>query len=509
MLTLAIGLTRARRLTHLISHALPQDQFHLIEVNLLQKLEARVALSALLTRNAAVLLVPVLLAATAFFFYFLAMLGSPTAVTVGNVFDTFLGFVLRQGLPLAFALFVSLRVNALENVVALASLHKISKFLEYAPMKWMLTQKLSIDLGLISEIMRVLFVVFTLGSVLVATTVQVSTMPWDGKYSNYGSCADGIRSGHEQHIDCGGPESNCPLSCREKYGEYILIPADRDCTQVDGFVHITTQRACTAAYRTWARSNNRTTTVSNTEVYEDVRDMQALQEGWQQAGWSDGFRCGAFSMPRIDFGFETFNRVSFPALFSCWKNNKFGQEPYAYLCYHSAGSCKVRQSGEDNIHFEEMLSCPGKNAVFASAWRNISGPFPRLATNWRSDGHVATFHASVGSKGDCAEIEVLNSGQSGAQVVFALACNATDQVNQCRKSNNVKVTVEHYSSSIQSIIERTSKKIALVVSPIASMANATVYDLKIKSQDIVVKSGSTFFLVTDRSSGSMKIRLCV
>ena len=455
------------------------------------------------------LLVPVLLAATSFFFYFLDMLASPTPRTVGTVVDAFLGIALRQGLPLVFALFVSLRVDALENVVALASLRKISKFLEYAPMKWMLTQKLSIDLGLFAEITRLLFVVFTFSTVFVAVTVQKSTTPWDGNYNQYGSCADGIRSGLEQHIDCGGPESNCPQSCREKYGEYVLIPSDRDCAQVDGFVHITTQRACTAAYKTWARLNNRTTTVSNTEVYEGVRDIQALHEAWQYADWSDGFRCGAFSMPRVDFGLEIFDRVAFPALFSFWKTNDQQQKPHAYFCYARAGSCKARTSGKDDIHFEEMLSCPGQNALFASAWRNISGPFPTPATNWRSGGHVVEFHASNSSKGDCAEIKVVNAGDSGAQVVFTLACNVSDAADQCPKNNHVKLTVEDYSPSMLSIITGSDAKRALMISPTTSMTNATIYDLKIKSQNILVKSGSTLVLVSDRSSGSMTITLCV
>ena len=219
-----------------------QPHSRLVEVNLLHKLKARVALSAIITKKTRVLLVPAAVALVSLFFSFLETAISSSAAEAAIV--NFLGVALRQAVPLIIALYVSWRTDILENLVGQASLRKISDYLEYAPKGWMLGEKTSLNTRLLAKGSCGLALLFAFCSVYVNANRRYLCMPWEtqAKYEHFGTCADGIRTGLEQHMDCGGPETSCPQTCREKYGEYILIPADRECGDVDGYAHITTQR---------------------------------------------------------------------------------------------------------------------------------------------------------------------------------------------------------------------------------------------------------------------------
>ena len=480
-----------------------------VQLNLLKQLKARVGLSALLTRNTRVLLLPPLLSVGTLLFYYLATAIRPVKSHVLGLISMNITYL--HTLPLFFALFLSSRMGILESLVAQASLRKISDYLQHAPKGWMVGQQQALSPGLLTRAGGAVGFMVAVCTFYVGANQMSTQIPWNKPYRRFGTCADGVHSGLEQHVDCGPPESSCAQTCREKYGEYILIPASNDCADVDGYVHITTQRACTAAYTTWSRLNNRSTEILQTTVYEgaslessqlslDVRDE------WEHADWAAGFRCGAYSMP----SFIEVAHISFPALFSSWKTSK-GQRPHAYLCYAGARSCE-----DDKDNFEEMMACPGPppNTRRVSAWRKISGPLPTLETSWQGAQEVAVFRAGIDSNGDCAEIELRDSAHKGAQVVFTLACNVSVHVDpraraeptsarsepiiSCPKDNRVRLSVQ------SGPVTRS----ALIVSPTSNMTNITSHQLQLKSQHIIVNPGNTLVFVADRSSDLMTITLC-
>ena len=324
------------------------------------------------------------------------------------------------------------------------------------------------------------------------------------------------------HTHTGPPDSGCPKTCQEKYGAYILIPANRDCTEVDGYVHITTQRACTTAYNTWARSNNRSSGNTRAIVYEGVpvqsetlmtvmkRTLRGIYREWKHADWSGGFRCGAYSMPSVQMGDIEINRFAFPAMFS---SSIIGdQKPQAYLCYATALACKAKVYSRDSTPFEEMMACPGparQNQRFTSVWRNISSPLPTLVPRGQHGNNVAEFRSNRGRDGDCCEIQLDNSARVGAQVVFTLACNWSAYVGPsaraesdsiCPQENHVRLTVK----------SKYITRGALLVSPTVNMTSAVEYGLgESTSQNIIVNSGSTFALIVDQSSDLRSVKLCV
>ena len=461
----------------------------------------------------------------------LSLVIDPSWDSFNYLSSVFVGTSLPQVIPIAFPLFVSWRMDIFENLVAQADLRKITDYLDHAPKGWMLGHKSALNLDLLARATGSLTVLAAFCTFYVAIIQEASTIPWEDqvKYQHFGTCADGIRSGLEQHMDCGRPESSCPQSCREKYGQYILISADRECGDVDGYVHITTQRACTAAYNTWARLNNRSGTSRHAVVHEGasmsgelgewsaIMPEVAILQSWEHSTWADGFRCGAYTRPRVNLGLQDVPRFSFPALFSSSKTSSGIQKPLAYLCYaERPRACKSQASESDSSEFEEMISCPGpvRHKWGDSAWRNISGPVPTFATSWGNSSEVAEFRAGRGEEGDCARIQVHNSALIGAQVVFTLACDNSTRVGPRVRSGNTTVRDEHEIICPKDNIVRLSTesgqhiRSTLLVSPTPNMTHMTVYRLELKAYDITVLPDSMLVLVVDKTSDLRNIKLC-
>ena len=460
------------------------------------------ALCALTTRNTRVLFAPALLVFAALLFIILDTVIAPDEQKIFHSAETLIGLALIVAL-LFFPLYVSWQMSILQNVVAQAGLRRIVDYLEHAPKQWMLGQRLSFNTDLFAKA-GLLTALLAFSAHFVDLNRRAREVPWDDAYQHFGTCADGVRSGLEQHIDCGPPGSSCPQTCREKYGEYILIPADRNCTQVDGYVHITTQRACTAAYNTWARVNNRSSGTRRAVVYEGEYIVKSGE--WTHADWTDGFHCGAYNMPAIGFMFEPIERFLFPALFSSWTVDGQYQKPRAYLCYAGGQSCEVEETYEgDSAMFKEMMACPGpkqRPTRAGSAWRNISGPLPTLETSWANATDVARFRAARGEGGDCAKIKFGDVVDVGAQVVFTLTCNVTgaDPGIVCPEDNRVRLSVE----------SGPLPRAALLVASTANMTDVKVHHLdeSTSSKDIFVHPGSTLVLVKDLTSNLKDVTLC-
>ena len=497
-----------------------QSQSRLIEHNLLDNLTARVSLTALVTLRTRWLLVSPALTLVGILFCILAVLIDtvPEPEKISYAAEAFL-ITLIQTETLFFPLFMSFRMGVLENIVASASLRRISDYLEHAPKEWMIGNRSSLNINSVFRVGGITVVVALLAS-FVDLNRQANTISWDTRYNHFGSCSDGIRSGLEQHIDCGGPESSCPQTCREKYGEYILIPGNRDCAQVDGYVHVTTQRACSTAYKTWSRLNNKTMKADHALVFAGVPVgyiWGPLFYGvWQHANWTNGFHCGATSIPGFDLITDreySMDLYAFPALFSSWNPPHGNQEPLAYLCYaEKSQSCQTLSNRESSVEFEETMACSG---VFprewpASAWRNISSPRPIPSTKWHSGDSVVEFRAGRGSNGDCAEIQLRAAQGIGSQVVFALECDITQYVDMnqttvggfasipCPTDNRVKISVE------TAAVPRST----VLVYPGANATNFTSYILDAKEQTITVSPGSTLILVVDKSSDLRNVSFC-
>ena len=472
------------------------------------------ALCALVTRNTRVLLLPALLAIPSLIFQvleFIVKYGSFEALMlVEGILPTFSLIA-----PLIFPIYVSWRMGILENLVAQAGLRKVNDYLEHAPKGWMIGQKSSLDISFLARGAGALTIFLAFSTFFVESNRKIRAIPWDNTYEHFGTCADGVRSGLERHIDCGPPESSCAQTCREKYGHYILIPADRTCSQVTGYVDITTQRACTAGYNTWARLNNRSNGFRHTKVYEGIlyEDEFAVDLGnWRHADWTEGFRCGAYARQTISFVLQPIRSVSFPALFSPVTTKRQYQKPRAYLCFAGTSqSCNAKTRDTDTNHFEETMACPGpaKHTWFDSAWRNISGPFPTLQTPWRNSRPVAEFRAGKGRDGDCAEIQLLDVANIGAHVVFTLACdgkasartqvtNRTENGIACPVGNKVKLSVK----------SGLNVRATLIISPLANMTNITIHHLDLTQRTITVYPDSTLTLVADYSSDLKTVTLC-
>mgnify|MGYP003338061750 CR=1 FL=1 len=170
---------------------------------MLQKLKARVALCALVTRKTRVLLLPSMIAVVSLFWGFLEALIDPRRSAVMDLVDRLLNVACIQGLPLIFALYVSSRISILENLVAQANLRSISEYLVYAPKEWMLTQKLALSTDLLVKAASGFALLFAFCTMYVTANQRAIIIPWDKPYRQFGSCVDGFHSGLEQHIDCG------------------------------------------------------------------------------------------------------------------------------------------------------------------------------------------------------------------------------------------------------------------------------------------------------------------
>ena len=512
--------------TMVASTTSPPDR--VVSLKMLEMLKARVSLCALVTRGSRVLLVAPAFAVISLFWSVLEIAIDPSKDTLVDLIDRLLTVGFLHAVPLLCALRVSSHVGYLEQIAAHENLRDIREYLVFAPTQWMITQTFPLNLTLFARAGSALALLFAFSTFYVTANQQAIFIPWYQPYRQFGTCADGVHSGLEQHIDCGNPESSCPQSCREKYGEYILIPAERECEDVDGYVHITTQRACTAAYNTWSRLNNRSASVDHAVVYEGAQTyaegiLTILQRKsysrslfrWKHANWSGGFRCGAYPMPKVELGDFKLERVSFPALFSPWKTKN--QQPQAYLCYAAAMSCK--SSGYANMdndnRFEEMMACPGPDGHerMPSAWRNISGPVPNTAKEWTQKGrdNLAEFRVSKGRDGDCAQIKLSNSIGAGAQVIFTLSCNGDAHLGPNNRSESTPTKSscpEYYRVSLSPQLGSVPRS-ALVVFPTANRSNSKEYALDMNTpQTIVVSSESTFILVVDRSSDLQGITLC-
>ena len=497
-----------------------------MQFNLLDNLKARISLTTLVTYNARWLLVSPIISLAAVLFSILAFLIDTTVFKGLKVVDPILQTGLLQIPILVIPLFVSTRVAVMKNCVAAASLRKLIDYLEHIPDGWMITHRKSINLSSLFSAAGLTTVFIAIVTLWVQTQKQVFTTPWDNRFEYFGSCYDGIRSGLEQHIDCGGPESSCPQTCREKYGDYIIIPATRECTDIEGYAHITTQRACSIAYKAWARMNNNNSdsvVANHAVIMEGVLEDDGISgfqtNDWFHADWTNGFRCGAVTKPgwsELTTTLQTSAFTTFPAVFSSW-NPSFGtQEPLAYLCYakRSRGqSCEALIYIKNGIHFDEEMACPGniRHKWYGSAWRNIS------STRASGDNSVVEFVAASSSDGDCAEIRMHGAVKGiGAHVVFTLECNVTKSVEassgakagassvndqpviMCPKDNRVQVSVE----------STTIPRATLLVYPAARGTSMTSYTLEATQQSAVVSAGSTLVLVADKSSNSMIVRLC-
>ena len=479
------------------------------------------ALCAVNTRNTRVLLLSPLLAMLALCCLILAFLINPEWLSLQEVITNLFTSSIMEFMPFLFTLYFSWRMDILETVVAQANLRKVSDYLHHAPKGWMIGQKTALNFGLLAQTAGLLSLAVAFCTFYVQSHQQSLAVPWEQqeKYEHFGTCADGIRSGLEQHIDCGRPESSCAHTCREKYGEYILISPDRECTDVDGYVHITTQRACAAAHRTWARLNNRSGPIRHAVVHEgahvEAHEKTWFELGnlmsWQHADWTGGFRCGAYTRPRMNWGLDNLPRFSFPALSSKSLKAK------AYLCY--AKRTRSCQAKADTSHFEEMMSCaaPVQHKWPNSAWRNISGPLPTITTTWSQGNEVAEFGASRGRDGDCARIRIINPYQFiGAQVVFTLACNDNVGVDPSvhLKPANASAGVGHGIACPKDNISKISIecgkdiKSTFLVSSTAKMTNMTAYRLGFEPQNVVTYPGSVFVLVVDRTSDLRRFTLC-
>ena len=455
----------------------------------------------------------------------LAFLINSNAATGSVVVECILLAGLLQMPMLVIPLFVSNRVSILKHIVASASLKHIVDYLGNIPIGWMITQKRPFNLNTVFSAAGLLTGLAALLTYWVESQRQVLSDPWDNTYRDFGSCYDGIRSGFEQHIDCGGPESSCPQTCREKYGDYIIISASRECTDVEGYVHITTQRACSIGYEAWARLHNKTRTNHAVMMEGVLRDGISGFETteWFHADWTNGFRCGAVTRPgwaELTTTLKTSPFTSFPAVFSPW-NPSFGtQKPIAYLCYaERSQSCEALTRMRRDVQFKEAMGCPNtvRYKWYGSAWRNISGTRPIPATKSSAGSIVVGFRATSGSDGDCAKIQLHGAVHGiGAQVVFALKCDVTKNVtvtagakagassgnerplNACPENNRVQVSVK----------SATVPRATLLVYPAARGASMASYSLEVKEQTAIVRPDSTLILVADKSSYSMNVSVC-
>ena len=491
----------------------------MVQFNLLDNLKARVSLTALVTYHSRWLLVSPVLGLLGFGLSVLSLLITTVPERLLQVVEAFMYACLLHMSALFFPLFVSYRTAILEKIVASASLRKISDYLDHAPMGWMISRLMSLNIGLVFRAGGATVVVAVLAMYLDGLRRAYIT-PWSDAYDHFGSCADGIRSGLEEHIDCGGIESSCPRTCREKYGEYILIPATRDCTDVQGYVHVTTQRACSTAYNTWWYRTHNTTSPNHHAV---VIEGELSNYEWQHTeDWTDGFRCGALANPNISLdGYGDFTWVNFPALFSSSipDGSVKLSHPRAYLCYaEKSRSCQSHAGTSDQLQFEETMACPGavRRAWFASAWRNISSPRPIAASAWQEGKSLVKFRAGRGSDGDCAEVE-LSVREIGSQVVFTLECNTTERVgavNAGAEPGNLSGHRQHAIACPEdnrvrvSVTSESVTKGTLLVSPNATMTKMASYTLELRSQTILVTPDSTLILIVDKSSDPVSVSLC-
>jgi len=521
-----------------------------LEVKLLRKLIPRVVLSAKVTMNMRYLLIPTLL-------YFVTFAVALHDVFIDVTLEKLL-FLLVERLillliktpPVIIAFMVSSRSSDLEFIVSQLGLRKISEYLRNAASKWMVTRTIALDWVLLSQLS---FLVGLVGfsKYFLETSREALVQPWDARYERFGTCTDGIRSGIEQHIDCGDPDSGCPQTCRQKYGEYILIPGDRECTQVDGYDHITTQRACTLAYNSWSRLN-KMTTGPLTRVYLDTswedpksikisRDKTRPYHPFNEQivdhhlkkidNWTDTFSCGAFSMPQmtalitgrlnyIPLSMANDQRVSFPAMFSTGHKSVdilglVYEKPIAHLCYAGTGC----QAGSDKVHgarFQEQMPCPGSCSSCgrdnASAWQTISAPMSilqnkltELEENKLTD--VVQFRASRDQKSDCAEIKVDNSMHMGAQVVFTLAREAFHGGDHRNYSAGADVRPFPKNVSV-AVTSGRSVRSAVLVFPTANMTIGQRYGLGSEIEFVEVLPDSTLVLVVDHRSDLKSVKLC-
>ena len=111
---------------------------------------------------------------------------------------------------------VSQQVSSFHSKAVEFGFRKIKEYLRDAPAQWMLTSGIALSFTTLSGI-TTLFMLGGLSSYLVAISREAMLQPWDARYERFGTCKDSVRSGLEQHIDCGGPEPGCPQICREKY----------------------------------------------------------------------------------------------------------------------------------------------------------------------------------------------------------------------------------------------------------------------------------------------------
>lgn len=479
------------------------------QTRLLGQLRARVSLSALVTRQNTLLLLPALFALEAAVFAILHVVSTSKAVEAAALPSgtTVIRVLFIQILPLLVPFQLSIHMSILDNLASQQSFADITGYLGSAPKLWMLTQTIMLTPSLLTPLALSSASLWAVGAFLDKEN-QAMTMPWKNGFERYGTCADGLHSGREQFIDCGPPDSSCPHTCREKYGEYLVIPGTRECSEIDGYAHITTQRACTVGYRTWALAHNRSTTLS-AQVYAGANENYLFGK-WERAMWKEedamadvGFRCGAYPLPLIQFAFGPVTRYAFPALF--WPLTKPGNtfKPLAYLCYSGNGreSCAA---DTDNKAFEEMMACPAREEPASDSglvpWREISGPLAQKTHALRNKTHLVEFSA----ENYCAKIKVNEvAARSGAQVVFAMSCAPVTDV-PCPKNNIVKLSVESGGAA--------SVRGTLFVSTTPNM-NMTAFDVHelevVDSKEMTVEPESTLMLVVDWSASlPLNVKLC-
>ena len=440
--------------------------------------------------------------------------------------------------PLIIAVLVSSRSGKLDSIVSKTGWEKISLYLAKEPAKWMFSLTTAVDSNLLIQLAAITGL---LGAVtyFVEINQQALVQPWDSRYERFGSCTDGVKSGLEQHIDCGGPESGCPQTCKEKYGEYILIPGTRKCTEVDGYMSITTQRACTVAYNSWAHANDMKAGPL-TRVYLDYSWDRDRERYFKQPpridNWTNTFSCGALSMPPmvgaitgtvfgIPLEMANDDRVAFPALFpsdhrGLYSMHRYSELPIAHLCYAGTG-CQATSKEVDDTRFYKNMPCPGTSSSsyhgirlssyhaiplssgqdnrLASAWRNISTPFP-----------IVKFGTKTSQNSDCAEIQVDNSKHVGAQAVFKLACDARLHTDYGHTSgtNGTLACPDRVQVRVKS---GQFIRAALLVFPTADMTYGMRFKLNKLEQRTIeeVYPDSTFVLVVDqRSDKELMIELC-
>jgi len=512
------------------------------EDELLKDLITRVGMSSSLTMKMRWLLLPTFFYLLAFVFALHdAYVDAPPGKILFLITERF--FTLLMKMPsIWMVLAVSQKSGDLQYAALRSGFKTIAEYFRHAPARWMITPDMSFDFGLASGL-GFLLTLGGLSRLFVDIGREALTQPWKVTYERFGTCSDGVRSGLEQHIDCGGPESGCPQTCRQKYGEYILIPGNRKCTQVDGYEYITTQRACALAYKSWSHLNEK-------KSWSDLNDMNAgprtrvymdASHSKEQVGiWNETFSCGAFSMPletalitgraakSLPLSMANDQRVAFPAMFSTGHEPaiRYGlvsEEPIAHLCYAGTG-CQGKSGGVNRTRFREQMSCPEScsscNHDSASAWRAISAPIHVLKDSGFTDIWTSTlseklievveFRAHRDRDKDCVEIKVDNSVGMGAQAVFTLACDVFrggDHGNHSAGAG-VRPSCPKGDRGSISLTPGQDTRSALLVFPASNMKHGRRYTLGPELSFVDVHPDSTLVLVVDHKSNLNSVKLC-